>query len=768
LSDWPLRARLVAIAVLPTAAALSLAGLGIHTSAETTAVYRHAQQQIQLDEAAAKLAGTLQDERDAMTAWITSGRPVGRDELDNSVAASRAAAGMFGSAAGRAGETGNPATMALYNQITTRAGSLDRLRDAADDPNFPVDAATSSYTAVIGSILDLEQQFGTDVTDEGLRDRQLGIVLVARIREYSAQQGVYLRKAAVLGTLQPAQQTAMVNAGVSLVNLVTEFDANAPEQARELYADTISGAAVNQRYQLEELAETRLRGGLTVGLDPAEVARASAQTLTLMKEVEAGLLTDADEDAGALYDRARWNLITTSALIVAGLLLVLLVMAIVTRSLSKPLRRLHATAIDVAENQLPAAIERIMAEPDPAAAMDSAIAPVAVTSTDEIGRVARAFELVHERAVRLAVEQAMLRDNVKDIFVDLARRSQRLVARQLSIVDRLEFDEEDPDRLAFLFELDHLTTLLRRNGDSLLVLSGTASGRTGPGRLQISEVLGAAISEIEQYARVRIERFPEVAVHGFAAQDVVHLLAELLDNATYFSEPDTEVLVRAARRHDGAVVIQIDDEGVGMPGQQLAELNARLASPPDLDATMTRRMGLHVVAQLAKRRGIEVWLRSKERPQNGIDARVFIPAVLITHYQGAPAVLGTMPLVTNATAATAEDPRRSPGPRKSSPGDDSPDRAEDSLPASRLPIYQAVVSNWFQAQSTQLLNPSAAELDRGDEVVEADRGQVGDVGRDDVRRTGAVDAGPDLDGTTVQFQRRRDSGADDVLATGTG
>src|SRR5690606_4715810 len=188
---------------------------------------------------------------------------------------------------------------------------------------------------------------------------------------------------------------------------------------------------------------------------------------------------------------------------------------------------------------------------------------------EEIGELARSFDVVHERAVRLAAEQALLRENVNGIFVNLSRRSQRLVERQLSIIDKLESDEQDPDQLASLFELDHLATRLRRNGESLLVLSGAGLAKTMSKPVPAADVLGAAVSEIEQYSRVELGTIPDVAVHGRAVHDLVHLLAELLDNATYFSEPETKISVRAVVTRRTSLAIQITDRGVGMSEEQL-------------------------------------------------------------------------------------------------------------------------------------------------------------------------------------------------------
>ena len=249
--------------------------------------------------------------------------------------------------------------------------------------------------------------------------------------------------------------------------------------------------------------------------------------------------------------------------------------------------------------------------------------------------MARAFDAVHGEAVRLAAQQALLRDNVNAMFVNLSRRSQALVERQLNLIDRLEQDEQDPDQLASLFELDHLATRMRRNSENLLVLSGTDLSRRLTRPVPAAEVLGAAVSEVEQYARVQVGQTPELTVQGRAVNDLVHLIAELLDNATAFSDPVTKVTVRTAKTRKGELAIEIQDRGVGMGDQEIIDANERLADPPDVDVAVSRRMGLYVVARLAKRHDIKVRLRGNEDIEGGTTALVIVPETLIA-IPGAP------------------------------------------------------------------------------------------------------------------------------------
>ena len=260
-------------------------------------------------------------------------------------------------------------------------------------------------------------------------------------------------------------------------------------------------------------------------------------------------------------------------------------------------------------------------------------------SRDEFGQVTEAFNAVHLEAVRTAAEQAALRASVATMFVNLARRSQILVDRLIGHLDRLERGEEDPDRLAELFQLDHLATRMRRNDENLLVLAGADSTRVQREPAALIDVLRAAQSEVEHYTRIEfgiIDRDIEVAAH--AVNDMVHLVAELFDNATAFSPPNSTVIVEARRLGDGAL-LSVEDRGIGISREQLNELNDRLANPPMVDVAVSRMMGLVVVARLATRHGVKVELRPADT-ERGTVAEVGLVSSVLMGGSGVPAVAG--------------------------------------------------------------------------------------------------------------------------------
>ncbi len=326
-------------------------------------------------------------------------------------------------------------------------------------------------------------------------------------------------------------------------------------------------------------------------------------------------------------DRATTSVFVDSAVVLIILAVALFFTAIVGRSMLQQLRKLRAGALEVADVQLPAEVRRISETGGEGVSLD--VEPVDVHSPDEIGEVARAFDQVHREALRLAANEAALRGNVNAMFVNLSRRSQSLVERLIRQIDDLEQGEQDAERLANLFQMDHLATRMRRNSENLLVLAGHDLSRRGNQPVALVDVLRAAVSEIEEYERVRLKVDPGIAVRAAAVNDVVHLLAELAENATSLSPPDTPVTIVGRLVASGGVLLDIADHGVGMAAEEMANANWQLENPPMVDVAVSRRMGLFVVGRLAARHGIRVQLRPAA--SGGLTALVLLPSQVITH-----------------------------------------------------------------------------------------------------------------------------------------
>jgi signal transduction histidine kinase len=345
-----------------------------------------------------------------------------------------------------------------------------------------------------------------------------------------------------------------------------------------------------------------------------------------MRSVETRLVQSVVSRSTSLRDGAVTSVIIGAVAVLLVLALALIFTIIVGRSMVGPLRRLRSGALDVAGVRLPETV-RLMSETD-GEGVSLDVEPIDVDSSDEIGEVARAFDQVHQEAIRLAANEAALRGNINAMFVNLSRRSQSLVERQIRLIDGLEQGEQDSERLASLFQMDHLATRLRRNSENLLVLAGQDLSRRWNRPVALVDVLRAAISEIERYERVTLNAQPGIAVRTAAVSDVVHLTAELVENATSFSAANTEVTVAGHLLSSGGVLLEITDHGVGMGTEEMAHANWRLDNPPVVDVAVSRRMGLFVVARLAARHGIRVRLRPE--PTGGLVALVWLPDETIT------------------------------------------------------------------------------------------------------------------------------------------
>jgi len=315
-------------------------------------------------------------------------------------------------------------------------------------------------------------------------------------------------------------------------------------------------------------------------------------------------------------------------LIVAAGLVVVVAALILTgsfaRRLSQDISGLAATARRLADEQLPQLIERQRAGEKVSQADPAALGPQ--PRTTEIADAVAAIASLQRTALSAATAEAGLRDGLRQVFVSLGRRNQSLLQRQLRLIDALEQKASSPAALADLFTLDHLTTRMRRHAESLTILSGAAPGRTWTEPVPIIDIIRAAVAEVEDYKRVAVFTMAEDAVTGPAVADMIHLLAELVENATLFSPSTSRVEVRAERVANG-FAIEIDDRGLGIAPDQLAEINQQLAKPPDFDLANADRLGLFVAGRLAARHNVKVSLRPS--PFGGTTAIVLMPGSIV-------------------------------------------------------------------------------------------------------------------------------------------
>ncbi|WP_010468739.1 sensor histidine kinase [Streptomyces somaliensis] len=347
--------------------------------------------------------------------------------------------------------------------------------------------------------------------------------------------------------------------------------------------------------------------------------------------VLAGLVTE-NRLAGDRYQKrlepAAYGVLATAGVAgVLGFLAVLcsLVVSVrVGRGLVRDLTRLRKEAQDVSDLRLPSVMRRLAAGEHVDVETE---VPKLEYDKDEIGQVGKALNTLQRAAVEAAVRQADMRRGISEVFVNLARRNQVLLHRQLTLLDTMERRTEDAEELADLFRLDHLTTRMRRHAEGLVILSGAAPSRQWRKPVQLMDVVRAAVAEVEDYERIEVRRLPRIGVAGPAVADLTHLIAELLENATAFSPPHTAAQVHGERVTNG-FTLEIHDRGLGMSPEDLLDANLRLAETPEFELSDTDRLGLFVVSRLARRQNVRVSLQPS--PYGGTTAVVFIPAALLT------------------------------------------------------------------------------------------------------------------------------------------
>ncbi len=649
LKNWRVRSRLVLLIAIPTLTAVVLGGISILSYARNASADGRVQQLATLSANVTKLSQQLEEERDRTVYYIALGTSGGRaQQLAERKAAGQTAAelSIIGQdyvltnksatvvtrELGQIGSSFSPQAQQEATTARTALLNLPSLRKASTRTFMPAPVVVAKYTGLINDLLAM-----IDVTGQGASDATLGqdirvLSLVSRQKEEASEQRGLL-SAGLLQRLLTANELNSLNAALSeQESNAQSFDSAASAAQRQLWNNSVSGSFVFQanEEEIQAISNAQQNNG-SLRNDPTNVddwyGSMTNEIDTQMGSVERALNSQITSRAAQLHKDALTYAIAVglAVLIVLGLALFLTV--VVGRSMVRPLRRLRAGALEVAGVRLPDMVRR-MSESD-GAGVSFDVAPIDVDSSDEIGEVARAFDQVHREALRLAANEAALRGNVNAMFVNLSRRSQSLVERQIRLIDDLEQGEQDPERLSNLFQMDHLATRMRRNSENLLVLAGHEVSRRWNQPVALVDVLRAAVSEIEQYERVSMNVQPGIAVRGQAVNDVVHLVAELVENATSFSSAETPVTVSGHLLNSGGVLLDISDQGVGMGAEEMAHANWRLDNPPVVDVAVSRRMGLFVVARLAARHGIRVRLRPA--PTGGLTALVWLPDETVTH-----------------------------------------------------------------------------------------------------------------------------------------
>ncbi|MEV6050608.1 nitrate- and nitrite sensing domain-containing protein [Streptomyces sp. NPDC052107] len=658
--NWRVPTRLNAILLIPVTVGLVMGGFQVKSSIDTWQQARDAENTARLVRASLTYANALENERDITAAPLLKGKlatPTDKATIKAARNETDQAADAFDQAAqNMPNESGLERRLKLFRQVEP---FLQTLRAGAYTSKFKGVDTEEGYVKVAHPLMEFANELGLgtgNITSYGRTvyamsltkaalslDRSIGMHMLAKpgpdapnlaTQRVALSSYAYLEGIAVEEYLGGGTQADADRLDAEKRDIETKAAAMA-QQAKSQNPNYVAPPSkpqdmVTDLATLDSPSPAALQQLTLKGITPQNWWAVNTLKFDAYRQIESDMADKAVNEASDIADNAKTSAFITGAVVVVALLLAFILAGAVARQMSRSMRQLRNAAFGIAEQRLPMLVDQL-SRTDPGR-VDTRVAPIPITTKDEIGEVARAFDQVHREAVRLASEQALLRGNINAIFTNLSRRNQSLIEGQLTLITDLENNEADPDQLENLFKLDHLATRMRRNGENLLVLAGEEPGRRWDQPVPLVDVLRAASSEVEQYERIELSGVPEAEIHGRAVTDLVHLLAELLENATTFSSPQTKVRVTATRLPDGRIMIEIHDKGIGLTAEDFADINHKLANPPTVDAAISQRMGLFVVGRLSDRHGIRVQLRPSGE-QAGTTSLVMLPDA-ITHGGG--------------------------------------------------------------------------------------------------------------------------------------
>jgi signal transduction histidine kinase len=655
----------------------------LHKAGDSAALAR----QVGFAQKLAIVVHDLQGERYQVAALQASGRLADRADLqtqtqrvDSSIRALRAAdteAGTFPAAA-------RPEWKPVHRAAMSRLSGLATLRRAVLPPDAApgvtsARTAVGAYSALIGMLLDLEGQALSGAPDELDRKADAAKALAAAEEQASREHAV-LQVGIYADSLPPDQQVTLRAADGRLDAAADDFALMASPAQRQLY---FGARTVLDRKRLLDAALDRAVRAAHLDTVPGDWNSAAAGTVETIWQGQTGLLGELRTGTGVRGDQATREAYWCGTVVVFLLLLTVGLLIVVVRSLLQPLRTLRTAAFEVADRRLPEAIEQVRT--GDGAPAQATVDPVPVHSREEVGQVARAFDTVHVQAVRLAAEQAQLRSSLNDVFVTLSGRAHRLLERQRQLIDEARAHATDTRLANCLRELDRLTTRMCRYSDNLQALAGgaqrrglVASGADGSGAQSpatVHDVLQQAVAEIEEQARVTVCSPPAARIAGSAATDLVHLIAELLDNAISVTPRDANVTLSGVVTEEKGVLLEITDSGPGLSRDELQAINARLASAPTADPLVAGQTGLFIARELAAQHSVTVRLRQR-LGGSGISATVLLPPslVMVDLPVSATGPLATGPSITGPSVI---GPEPSSGPA-TQPGNSSTTQSDNT------------------------------------------------------------------------------------------
>jgi hypothetical protein len=687
LRNWRVRSKLTAVLVIPAVAFLVLASLGIGTLVGNAQAFEDGRRLAELGRQVTALVHEVQAERDLSAAYIVSADKGVGNTLSEQVPRTNDAVADYKEAEEPLYDDLGDRIQGRFDAVRAGLADLTALRDAARRSSLTGRAISAEYSRIIDRLLDVNAEVAAPGGDDDLSQSVRSFNDLSRAKEVTSQvRGILyalaFQKNFEFGGFQElsgllAQQQAAFD----------QFQADANDQQRALFADVVKGQPV---LQVDRIQQDTLRAQSGQDIDADQWLAASTTNMELLRSVESRLLEGIIGQSGDLSSSAQRDALRNALLIALILGIALLALLLVARSMARPLQQLRAGAIEIAQRRLPDAVQRLRTTER--GDLDVRVEPIGINSKDEIGQVAQAVDDIQQVAVRLATEQAGLRRSIGDMFTNLARRSQTLIDRQLELIDDLERNETDPETLEHLFRLDHLATRMRRNAEDLIVLSGADPGRHWVQPMTVVDVVRAAAAEVEEYQRVELLPLADLEVAGHVAVDVIHLLAELIENATAFSPPNTRVQI-AGQAVPHGYVLEVEDRGLGMSDEELILANERLANPPEIDFALSRVLGLYVVGRLSQRYGLKVQLRHSW--YGGVTALTLLPNSMLV-WPKVPQMVAAEP---GAGAGTAPGRAELPPPER--PAEMRLDEPAPDRPGDPTPIFEAARSDWFVSEPSE-------------------------------------------------------------------
>lgn len=653
--NWRIGLKLAAILVVPVIA-LGAVGCWLVASEVSHANdYARADDVVSVKITAQSLINRLQDERTASARFLAGSERFDPRALPEQWKQSDSARAATDHAVEAAQE---PGVTARYGAVAQQIRTLAMTRESVRDRSADSDAVQRQYSGVINEMLRFDQVLVGGVGLSEVSGTATSLSQLASAGEQVAAEDAVVAAGLSRGSVTPGEGMALRVASARFDARMADFHATASPEDIARYNRMVSGPDVATRKALvrsvEDQAPTQSSSkASTLRLDAAEWNRATSNVSRMQRSAQQAGLAKLREASAGLQDRTSSLAGAEAVILVALLTVATFVLGVIGRHLIRSLETLRHNALDIANERLPNAVASVR----DGGALERAVEPIPISTTEEVGQLARAVDALHSEAVRLASEQGELRNNLNATFVNVSRRSQNMVEHLLRELEHLESSEEDPDKLSSLFTLDHLATRMRRNNENLTVLSGSDLSRRFAQSLSLGDVLRAAVSEIDQYERVVIRASPSVHVAGYVAGDVIRLLAELLDNAGAYSSPDTQVTVSSEHHADNDLLVEVADQGIGMSEAKLTSANRKLAEGGVPDASVSRQMGLFVVGRLAQKHGIQVRLLGGTV---GVRAAVTIPQDLLAPEN--QATVHSTPLATASNGNSVRD-QLIPGPR---------------------------------------------------------------------------------------------------------